>query len=64
VREDAPSGRGEEVAHLIVPQACQPNEHNGVLRVVVREVVRSRIVGEERSALSKISADDKRSWFC
>jgi hypothetical protein len=30
-----------------------------VLHVVVRDVVRFRIIGEERSALFKIGADDK-----
>jgi hypothetical protein len=63
VSKNALSGSGEEVAQLVVLHAGKPDEHDGVLHVVVRNVVRCRIVGEECSALFKIGADDKRPWF-
>jgi hypothetical protein len=48
---------------LVALPAGTPDGHDGVRRVVVRDVVRFRIVGEECRALFKIGADDKRSWF-
>jgi hypothetical protein len=53
VSENALSGCGEEVAHLVMLYAGEPDEHDGVLYVVVRDVVSSRIVGEECRPLCK-----------
>ena len=61
--ENALSGRGDEVAQLVVLQAGKPDQHDGVVHVVVRDVIRSRIVGEECGPLFEIGADDKRPWF-
>ena len=63
VSENALPGCGEEVAQLVVLHAGKPDQHDGVLHVVVGDVVRFGIVGEECSALFKIGADDKRPWF-
>ena len=61
--ENALSGRGEEVAQLVVLHAGKPDQHDGVIHVVVGDVVRFRIFGEECGALFEIGADDKRPWF-
>ena len=58
-----PGGR-EEVAQLVGLHAGKPDQHGGVIQVVVRDVVGFRIFGEEGGALFKIGAEDKRPWFC
>ena len=57
-----PGGRAE-VAQLVGLHAGKPDQHGGVIQVVVRDVVGFRIFGEEGGALFKIGADDQGSWL-
>jgi hypothetical protein len=63
VGENAPAGGREEVAHLVMPQTGQPDEHDRVLRIVVRQIVCIGIIAQQRRPLFEIRADDKRSWL-
>jgi hypothetical protein len=63
VSKNALPGGSEEVPHLIVLQARTPDQHDGMARVVTRDVVGFRIIAQECGPLFKIGADDKRSWF-
>src|SRR4051812_23071278 len=57
VIQNAPARSGEEVAQLVAPDPGKPDQDDGMVRVMFREVVRFGIVGEERRALLEIGAE-------
>ena len=63
VGENALPGCADESAQLLVAYARKPDQHERVAQVMVRDVVRFRIFGEESRALFEIGAEDQRTWF-
>ena len=61
--EDALPGGGEEVVQLVAPEAGEADQHNGVLRIVVRDVIRFGVVAQECRTLFEIGSDDQRAGF-
>jgi hypothetical protein len=61
--KDALSGGSEKIAQLVLLQALDTDQHDGMIDVMIRQVERSWIIGEECGALVEIRANDKRPWL-
>src|SRR5689334_8824247 len=60
--KNAFSAGGEKISELVVLKAGEPDQHHGVLGVVIRDVVCLRIIADECRSLLKIGAYNKRPW--
>src|SRR5438046_2975907 len=56
--DEAPR-RAEEVPELVVPNLGQSHEYNGIIRVVICQVVRFRRIRQHPRTLIEIYSDDK-----
>ncbi len=57
--ENASPACGDEVPQLILLNAGKPDEHDGMIHIVIRDIVSFGIVGQKCIPLFKIGANDK-----